>query len=83
MEERPPSSQGKMTFHLYLQPAKATQVFSNTYRFPIPTSLPGKGFSSVLQQNEEEPVKKADMVFRKLHPGLDCKEGESSQLQVT
>lgn len=77
MEECSPSSQGKMTFHLYLHPAKATQVFSDTYRFPIPTSLPGKGFSSVLLQNEEETMKKEDILFRKLHPDRDCKEGES------
>lgn len=38
-EDYPPSSQGKMTFHLYLHPAKSIQMFSDTYRFPTPTSL--------------------------------------------
>lgn len=52
-------------------------MFSDTYRFPTPTSLPGKGFSSVLQQNEEETMKKEHVVFRKPNPDLDSKEGES------
>lgn len=77
MEECPPSSQGKITFYLYLHPAKSPQMFSDTNRFPTPTSLPGKGFSSVLQQNEEETMKKEHVVFRKPNPDLDSKGGAS------
>lgn len=53
MEKRPPGLQGKVTFRLYVHPTESIQRFSHMYRFATPTSLPGKGASSVLQQSED------------------------------
>ena len=72
MGESPLHSQGKMTFHLYLHPTKTVQMFSDTYRFATPTSLPRKGFSSLLQQNEDQTREKEDMLSRRSNLNLDC-----------
>lgn len=83
MEESPPHSRGKVTFYLYLHSTKTVQVFSDMRKLAAPTSLPRKGFSSLLQQNEDHTRAKEDLVFRRSNLNLDCNEGESREVQVT
>jgi hypothetical protein len=65
----------KVTFHLYLHSTKTVQVFSDRRRLAAPTSLPWKGFSSLLQQNEDQTRTKEDMVFRRSNLNLDLMKG--------
>lgn len=77
----PSRSTGKDDFPPVFTPTKSVQRFSDTHSLAPRRLFLGRDLA--VYSSTAKTKEKGDTVFRKPKPGLDCKEGESWQLQVT